>query len=79
MADKTEHIEAPAANATGDAGRTPAPDEPPPLPITAAALAGKAKDLQALRDSVVDAASVGAGLWFSYLFVLSIFSSLLAA
>jgi hypothetical protein len=44
--------------------------EPPPLPPTAAALAGKAKDLQALRDALVDAASVGAGLWFSYLFVL---------
>jgi Pentapeptide repeats (8 copies) len=71
MADKTEHLGAPAApDATGDAGPTPAPGEPPQLPITAAALAGKAKDLQALRDAVVDAASVGAGLWFSYLFVL---------
>jgi hypothetical protein len=36
-------------------------------------LASKAKDLQALRDTVVDAASVGAGLWFSYLFVLLYF------
>jgi hypothetical protein len=32
--------------------------------------ADKAKDLNALRDSVVDAASVGAGLWLSYLFLL---------
>src|ERR1700690_1375090 len=47
-----------------------AKEAPPPLPPTAEALAGKAKDLEALRDAVVDAASVGAGLWFSYLFVL---------
>jgi len=33
----------------------------------------KANDLQALCDSVVDAASVGVGLWFSYLFVLFYF------
>jgi uncharacterized protein YjbI with pentapeptide repeats len=67
MADETEHTGVPA---TPDAaGPTPAPGEPPPPP-TAATLAGKAKDLQALRDTVVDAASVGAGLWFSYLFVL---------
>src|SRR5467141_1202683 len=36
----------------------------------AAAFAAKAKDLEALCTAVVDAASVGAGLWFSYLFVL---------
>src|SRR5438128_12574345 len=29
----------------------------------------KATDLGALRDAVVDAASAGSGLWFSYLFV----------
>jgi hypothetical protein len=71
MADETEHTGAPAApdNACGEADPAPAPSEPPP-PLTAAAFAGKAKDLQALRDAVVDAASVGAGLWFSYLFVL---------
>lgn len=38
----------------------------PPVPE----LAGKSKDLAALRTAVIDAASVGAGLWFSYLFVL---------
>jgi hypothetical protein len=27
-------------------------------------------DLEGLRNAVVDAASVGTGLWFSYLFVL---------
>jgi hypothetical protein len=41
-----------------------------PLPPPAEAFAGRAKDLQALCDTVVEAASVGAGLWFSYLFVL---------
>jgi hypothetical protein len=44
--------------------------QPETLPPTAVALAGKAKDLVAIRDTVVDAASVAAGLWFSYLFVL---------
>jgi len=34
----------------------------------------KAKDLGALRDAVVDAASVGAGLWLSYLFALFYFA-----
>src|SRR5262249_42699252 len=40
------------------------------IPPSAAAFAAEAKDLGALRDAVVAAASVGAGLWFSYLFVL---------
>jgi uncharacterized protein YjbI with pentapeptide repeats len=39
-------------------------------PDGAAAFAKKAKDLEALRGAVIDAASVGAGLWLSYLFVL---------
>lgn len=39
------------------------------LQITATAFAAKAKDLAALRDAVVEAAGVGAGLWLSYLFV----------
>jgi uncharacterized protein YjbI with pentapeptide repeats len=34
------------------------------------AFADKATDLQALRDAAADAASIGAGLWLSYLFVL---------
>jgi hypothetical protein len=43
-------------------------DEPE---VTAAkAFAAKATDLQTLRDAVADAANVGAGLWFSYVFVL---------
>src|SRR5437588_6629886 len=36
--------------------------------------AAKAKDLGALRDAVVDAASVSAGLWVSYLFALFYFA-----
>jgi uncharacterized protein YjbI with pentapeptide repeats len=41
------------------------PRKTEPIPFAA-----KAKDLGALRDAVVDAASVGAGLWISYLFAL---------
>ncbi len=37
---------------------------------TMPAFAEKARDLGALREAVVDAAAVGTGLWFSYLFVL---------
>jgi uncharacterized protein YjbI with pentapeptide repeats len=40
------------------------------LPDTAKVLAATAKDLKSLRDTVVDAASVGAGLWVTYLGVL---------
>ena len=36
---------------------------------TAGAFAAKAKDLGALREAVIDAAGVGAGLWLSYLFL----------
>ena len=36
--------------------------------------AAKAKDLGALRDVVVDAATVGAGFWISYLFALFYFA-----
>jgi hypothetical protein len=37
---------------------------------TEAPFAAKADDLEAIRDAVVDAASVSGGLWISYLFVL---------
>src|SRR5262245_30301247 len=71
MAEDTEHKGPEAApNAAGHAGAAPAPGDPPRLAPTAAALAGKARDLVALRDAVVDAASVGVGLWLSYLFAL---------
>jgi hypothetical protein len=62
MADKTE---AGTESAPHRAPAAPA-DKPQPAP----ALVGEAKDLKALRSAVVDAASIGAGLWFSYLFVL---------
>ena len=39
-----------------------------------AQLASKATDLDALRTAVVDAAGVGYGLWFSYLFALLYFA-----
>ena len=45
------------------------PDVTSPLPDPPAS-AAKARDLDALRAAVVDAATVGAGLWLSYLFVL---------
>src|SRR5438132_2868389 len=40
----------------------------------AAGFAAKATDLDALRNAVVDAAGVGYGLWFSYLFALLYFA-----
>jgi len=49
-----------------DAKSANKPEAAAPLPP----IAGKAKDLEALRNAVVDAANVSAGLWFSYLFVL---------
>jgi len=39
-------------------------------PSAAEKFAGQAHDLDALRKAVVDAASVGEGIWLSYLFVL---------
>ena len=45
------------------------PQKSEPTPFAA-----KARDLQALRDPVVDAAGVGTGLWLSYLFVLFYFA-----
>jgi hypothetical protein len=42
--------------------------------LTGSAFAERAKDLGALRDAVVDAANVGAGLWISYLFALFYFA-----
>jgi uncharacterized protein YjbI with pentapeptide repeats len=55
----------------GEARAVTTPDSPSAEPLPAApAFAGKARDLEALRAAVVDAAAVGAGLWLSYLFVL---------
>jgi hypothetical protein len=49
MAEETDYT---GATAPPDAAAVaPAPGEPPPLPPTAMALAGKAKDLQASRQA----------------------------
>jgi uncharacterized protein YjbI with pentapeptide repeats len=45
-------------------------DEALSAPTSSPTLASKARDLEALKNAVVDAAGVGAGLWFSYLFLL---------
>jgi uncharacterized protein YjbI with pentapeptide repeats len=66
MADSTERAD--EIGAASDDG-TLASAAAAPSPPGSATFAAKAKDLQALRDAVVDAASVGAGLWVSYLFV----------
>jgi hypothetical protein len=56
------------AKAARRAGRQTAPPLPAPgLP----AIAAKADDLEEIKKSVEDAASVSGGLWLSYLFVLS--------
>jgi hypothetical protein len=71
MADETK--QAVEIGATTDAAHdgalppAPAVQQGPPTP---AGFAAKATDLETLRSAVVDAASVGAGLWLSYLFVL---------
>jgi hypothetical protein len=39
--------------------------------LTLPAIAAKADDLEEIKESVEDAASVSGGLWLSYLFVLS--------
>ena len=52
----------PEVLATPSAPTAPTPDLPP--------IAAKADDLEAIKKAVDDAASVGGGLWLSYLFVL---------
>jgi hypothetical protein len=46
-----------------------APAAPEPTP-SGTDFVEKAKDIEALRSAVIDATSVGARLWLSYLFVL---------
>jgi hypothetical protein len=48
----------------------PAKPKLPQTPSKRPPIVDEAKDLKALRAAVVDAGGVGAGLWFSYLFVL---------
>jgi uncharacterized protein YjbI with pentapeptide repeats len=52
------------------AGEAEQPAEAESIADGAAAFAKKAKDLEALRTAVIDAANLGAGLWLSYLFLL---------
>jgi hypothetical protein len=65
MADATERAEIGEVPADGAL----APAAPTAAAPSSSGFAAKAKDLQALRDAVVDAAGVGAGLWVSFLFV----------
>lgn len=51
-------------------GRKAPPEAPSTIPKAAKTFADKARDLESLRNTVVEAAGVGAGLWFSYIFVL---------
>ena len=68
MARKTKQTgQSPGADAEKD-GTTSTP-QAPNVDSSAQAFAAKAKDLDALREAVVDAAGVGAGLWLSYLFL----------
>src|SRR6266849_2197986 len=67
---RKETQKAEAFEPRADVARDPASGEPMEFPSATPALAAKAKDLEALRDAVVDAANVGAGLWLTYLFVL---------
>src|SRR2546421_11035606 len=72
MMDVTKGTEGIGArpDVAGDGGPPPTPAAEAKVLPSGIAFAGKAHDLQALRSAVVDAASVGAGLWLSYLFVL---------
>jgi uncharacterized protein YjbI with pentapeptide repeats len=68
MAGKTKRMAKSLGTRTGNDGAlSSAHDEH--SPSSAQAFAAKAKDLATLREAVVDAAGVGAGLWLSYLFL----------
>ena len=67
MARKTKQTgQSPGTDAEKDG--TPSTPQAPNN-SSAQAFAAKAKDLDALREAVVDAAGVGTGLWLSYLFL----------
>ena len=69
MARKTKQTgQSPGTDAEND-GVPSTPQDPNVGSPSAQAFAAKAKDLDALREAVVDAAGVGAGLWLSYLFL----------
>ncbi len=68
MVDKTKPSDAASHDRNSDQTRPIELDDPSPSPDPAAFVA-KARDLQALRDAVVDAATVSGTLWFSYVLV----------
>ncbi len=61
---------APGASAPLEDGTESRPPEPKPPASDLPPIAAKADDLEAIKKAVDDAASVGGGLWLSYLFVL---------
>src|SRR5262245_34856219 len=68
MARKTKQTgQSPGRDAEKDG--TPSTPQAPNVDSSAQGFAAKAKDLDALREAVVDAAGVGAALWISYLFL----------
>ena len=69
MSGKTKQTgQSPGTDAEKD-GAPSTPQDPNVDAPSAQAFAAKAKDLDALREAVVDAAGVGTGLWLSYLFL----------
>jgi uncharacterized protein YjbI with pentapeptide repeats len=60
----------PGASAPVKDGTESRPPEPQPPASDLPPIAAKADDLEAIKKAVDDAASVGGGLWLSYLFVL---------
>jgi hypothetical protein len=68
MLDNPDHSAEPAMAKKG--GIRGAADKRPTVRSRASTKNSNATDLNALRAAVVDAATVSAGLWFSYLFVL---------
>jgi hypothetical protein len=72
MTEGTSSVQAPTSLDAGNAA-DPASVPGKQFSPTAVSVAGKAHDLPALRDALVDAANVSARLWFSYLFALFYF------
>src|SRR4051812_37883209 len=70
MAKNGKGLRRNGAAASDRAGPGAAAASPAEASPNVAEFAAKARDLEALRTAVVDAAGVGAGLWLSYLFVL---------
>jgi uncharacterized protein YjbI with pentapeptide repeats len=67
--DRPKSAASEAAAVDGRAASSP-PESPAPAASDRPPIAAKADDLEAIKKAVDDAASVGGGLWLSYLFVL---------